>query len=151
MTGKCAERTKHKLWTTQPRILMIPSNQLTQCNSQPSLLDTTMTLCVNIYFSFVVFSSFQSWNHDTPNQKHVRAPSTWFTPSEITCIIISNVQRYIIFLSISFFQFKFVILSTSKSVQISCRLVQLMQKPIYLCMYLSGILFAQGPVSRNSQ
>ena len=37
---------------------MIPSNQLTQCNSQPSLLDTTMTLCVNIYFSFVVFSSF---------------------------------------------------------------------------------------------
>ena len=35
---------------------MIPSNWLTQYNSQPYLLDTTM--CVDIYFSFVVFSSF---------------------------------------------------------------------------------------------
>lgn len=57
----------------------------------------------------------------------------------------------IVFLSISFFQFKFVILSKSKYFQIFCRLVQLMQKPMYLCMYLSGILFTQGPVSRNSR
>ena len=51
---------------------MIPSNQLTQCNSQPSLLDTTMTLCVNIYFSFVVFFLFYS-----PGTTTHQTRSTW--------------------------------------------------------------------------
>ena len=133
MTGKCAERTKHKLWTTQPQILMIPSNQLTQCNSQPSLLDTTMTLCVNIYFSFVFFFLFYSLGTTTHQTR-----STWEHHQFDSHLQKLPALSYQMFKGIlSFFVYRSW-----------CML--LMQKPMYLCMYLSGILFAQGPVSRNS-